>query len=69
MTSLWRTVLNVFLHTDEAVVENSQASPVHAAPLIENPDLKVPLLSRSSYFQCSCEAGQWKKRRRRRREH
>lgn len=61
MTSLWCTVLNVFLYLVQVLVENSDASPAHRAPLVENPDLKVPLLSRSSYFQSSCEAGQWKK--------
>lgn len=44
----------------QASVVNLSASPTQRA-LTENRDLKVPLLSRLSYFQCSCEAGQWKK--------
>lgn len=36
-------------------------SPPTRGALTANLDLKVPLLSRSSYFQSSYEAGQWKK--------
>lgn len=63
---------NAFIYIAElnkqAPVVNLNASSMQGA-LTENPDLKVPLLSRLSYFQCSCEAGQWKKKEEERGEH
>lgn len=49
---------------DKLAVLYISAPPLTKGELTDNPYLKVPLLSRLSYFQCSWEAGQWKKKRR-----
>lgn len=48
MTSLWCTVLNVFLYL--VVVENSDASPAHTAPLVEKPWLESPIAEQIKLF-------------------